>query len=85
MKLEDIGIYKGKNTDHVRFGTEQRLVLLQEWHVFPNLTVSIKYMLETINPCACSLISITRQYDFTNASYFKETVILCNQFEIQVG
>jgi hypothetical protein len=42
VKLEYIGIYKGKNADHVRFGTEQRLILLQKWHVFPNLTVSVE-------------------------------------------
>lgn len=42
VKLEDIGIYEGKNADHMRFGTEQRLILLQEWHVFPNLTVSVE-------------------------------------------
>ena len=85
MKLEDIGVYEGKNADHVRFGTEQRLILLQEWHVFPNLTISVKYRLEAISPCASSLISITCQYDFTDASKLKETMKLRNLFEIPVG
>ena len=85
VKLEDVGIYEGKNTDHVRFGTEQRLILLQEGHVFPNLTVSVEYRLETIRPRACSLLSITCQYDFTNASNLKETRMLCNRFEMLGG
>ena len=53
--------------------------------MFPNLTVGVEYRLEAISPCASSLISITCQYDFTDASKLKETTKLRNLFEILVG
>jgi hypothetical protein len=58
VKLEYIGINEGKNASHMRFSSEQRLVLFQEWHMLPNLTVSVEYQLEAVSPCACSLTSI---------------------------
>jgi hypothetical protein len=53
--------------------------------VFPNLTVSVEYRLETISPCAGSLVSIICQYDFTDTSKLMETMKQRNLFEIPVG